>query len=57
MGQCDQCSKGETQEGHGRRVGRVVREGFLEKGTVEQISEDENESHHQERREWCGQMA
>lgn len=34
--QCEQCSNGETQEGHGRWMKRVVREGFLEKATVEQ---------------------
>lgn len=51
MRQCDQCSNGETQEGHGRRAGRVVREGFLKKGTVGQSFEDESESHQERRKE------
>ena len=32
-------------------MGRAVREGFLEKETVGQSSEDENESHQERRKE------
>lgn len=51
MWQRDQCNKRETQEGHGRSVGRVVREGFLEKGAGGQSFEDENESHQERGKE------
>ena len=50
MRQCDQYNR-ETQEGHERGMGRVVREGFLEKETVGQSFEDENESHQERRKE------
>lgn len=46
----DQPGDGETQDGH-RRIGRAVREGFLEKGAMEQSSESENESHKERRKE------
>ena len=51
MAAYDQCSKRETQEGHGRSVGGVVREGFLEKGAGGQSFEDENESHQERGKE------
>lgn len=45
------CSNGETQEGYGRRTGKAIREGFLEKEIIEQNSEDENELHKERRKE------
>lgn len=42
VSQCDQCSTGETREKHGRRIGGVVTEGFLEKETIEQSFEDKD---------------
>lgn len=41
--QCNPCSRRESQEGHRERIGRVVREGFLEKEAFEQRFKDENE--------------
>lgn len=38
-------SQRETQEGHRERIGRVIREGFLEKEASEPRFRDENELH------------
>lgn len=36
---------------HGRRIGRVVREGFLEKETIEKSFEDEDELQNERKKE------
>lgn len=42
---------GESQEGHWRRTGKAISEGFLEKETIEENSEDENKLHKARRKE------